>query len=125
MSEDNTLPGSHTPTIAYPTNTMREVANDILNSVHTARKQHDQHWHIVQQYISQCAPTFKPFGISPSFGWLWGDDVSSHMQSVLEPHAQRLTESYDWLEKFAQALIDAADLVDNTDQELAQSFIPQ
>lgn len=111
--------------VSYPLDTIREVANDILAAVRTARTQHETHWHTIQHYITvQCAPSYKPFGITPSF-FPFSGDVSSHMKDVLDPHAQRLTNSYDWLEKFANAMLKAAQAVEDTDKAVQQSFQPE
>jgi hypothetical protein len=101
---------------------MRDVANEILAKVQASRQQHNQQWNIIQQYFTQAIPTYRPFNITPSFGFTWGDDVSSHMKAVLEPHAQRLNSTYDWLEKFAKALLDAADEIDKTDTLMKNYF---
>jgi len=109
-------------TIVYPTDTMRNVASEILAKVQASRQQHHQHWTVIQQYFAQAVPTYKPFNITPSFGFAWGDDVSNHMKAVLEPHAQRLNNTYDWLEKFAKALLDAADEIDKADAQMKNYF---
>jgi hypothetical protein len=108
--------------IEYPIDTIREVAHEILTQVSTSRQQHGTQWNIIQQYISQCAPSYKPLGMSPSFGFAFGDGVQGHMQDVLTPHAQRLNSSYDWLEKFANALLDAANDMEAADQHVKDSF---
>lgn len=109
-------------TISYPTDVMREVAQDILNAVQTARQQHNQHWGVINHYInSTCAPAYKPLGMAPNFLFFQGD-VSSNMNNVLKPHATRLTSSYDWLETFATDLQRMATMIEQTEQSIKASF---
>ncbi|MBV9258853.1 MAG: hypothetical protein JO215_12635 [Ktedonobacteraceae bacterium] len=107
--------------INYPIDRMREVANDILSAVYKARQQHSTHWSNIQHYINgDCVASYRPLGITPLF--VFGGDVSSHMKDVLEPHAQRLTDSYDWLEQFAHELLKAVQVIEQTEHSIAQSF---
>ncbi|GCE10812.1 hypothetical protein [Tengunoibacter tsumagoiensis] len=109
-----------TDVISYPLTTIREVANEILTTVKNARTKHGSSWSIIQQYMTACAPTYKPLGVSPSL--MWNDNVQTHMQDVLNPHEKRLTDSYDWLEKFANALLDMANEVEATDTQVANTY---
>lgn len=108
--------------VSYPTDTLREVAQDILNAVQTARQQHNQDWKAINHYInSTCAPSYQLSAIAPTFG-LYSGSISGYMSDVLEPHAKRLSDSYDWLETFANALTSAANAIDQTEQAIKDGF---
>lgn len=104
--------------ISYPVDAMRKTATDILNAVNAARQQHTTHWTSIQHYLNTtCVPDSTFLG-----GTLTLPNVSSHLRDVLEPHATRLTSSYDWLEKFAQALLHAANAIEENETTLTTSF---
>ncbi len=112
---DNT---SNNGSISYNTDTIREVANDILREVAHGRDRHQHSWGKIEHYINvTCQPTYTILG-----GMLTLPGVPDHMRSVLQPHAERLAASYDWLEAFARSLLEASDRIDESERAIKNTF---
>lgn len=91
--------------ISYPVDKMRLTAQKIRTSAYNALANHNMYWQRVQNCISPL----------PGF-------IQSALYDVLDPHDKRLRDSYQWQLDFATALEQAADRMDNLDQQIKQTF---
>jgi hypothetical protein len=100
--------GSSNSETVYPSQHIREVATKILVQASNAQSQHDTAWNQFQTYVSQtCNP-----------------GLQETMNNCVQPYAQRLRSSYDWLMSLASALFQAADDIDQAEGQVTQSFTP-
>jgi hypothetical protein len=74
----------------------------------TAMMEHDAKWARIQSFIASF----------PGF-------MQGTIMGVLSPYAQRLRDSYQWQIDFANTLLDAANMADTTNQDVANSFKPR
>jgi hypothetical protein len=91
--------------LSYPTDKMRLTAQKIRTNANNALTDHSTHWRRVQNCISPL----------PGF-------IQSALYYVLDPHNKRLHDSYQWQLDFATALEQAADRMDELDQQIKQTF---
>jgi len=91
--------------MSYNTGTMRTVAGDILKNANKAHDAHQTAWQNMEAHI-QTYPGF----------------IQGVLRSALEPYERRLRASYDWQIATAHALANAADVLEQTEQEIAQTF---
>lgn len=97
-----------TGTISYPVDLMRQVAGQIMVDAGQAMIDHQNQWNDVQTYLSSL----------PGM-------VQSHVQTLLNQHQQRLMDSYQWQLDFANALMEAAQYMDDLDHGIRDTFDPQ
>ncbi|MBA2285158.1 MAG: hypothetical protein H0W02_06735 [Ktedonobacteraceae bacterium] len=93
--------------IFYPLDRMREAAAKILVNAGEAQQSHNAAWAKVQSYV-QSFPGF----------------MQGPIMTVLSRYDARLRASYQWQLDFANTLFDAADAMDTTDNNIADSFNP-
>ena len=92
--------------LSYPVDYMRTTAAKILVRAQKAMDDHDKAWNEVVTY---CETTPSDFGVHV-------------IRAVLQPHATRLRQSYEWQLALAQSLFDALDSIEGTDDSISQSF---
>ncbi len=120
--------GSSNDEILFPTDQLRTAASKILAQISLSRNEHTTHWNAVQSYLTQSAPKHAHvtlpvvYGAGLMGGIPYSLDVTSYMKDLLDPHEERLRDTYDWLEKFVQALYDAIDQIEQTDTGIATNF---
>ncbi len=102
------MPQNEDGVVAYPINLMRQVAGQIMEQVGRAMSEHQAHWHDAQTYISTLP------GI-----------VENDMWTLMNLHQQRLLDSYQWQLAFAQALVEAAQYMEDLDHGIRDSFDAQ
>ncbi len=95
--------------MVYPLDHMREVAARILAEADYAQFQHDEAWRQIMSFIQN---NFDP-------------SLHEAVTTLLQPYANRLRATYDWQKDLASALFEAVDLMDTTDQNIADSFTPR
>ncbi len=100
--------GSSNELIVYPIEHMRQTAAKILTKASYAQEQHDTTWAQIQSYVQN---NFEP-------------DMQGPVMSLLQPYAARLRAAYDWQMNLASSLFAAVDLMENADNDVAQSFTP-
>ena len=98
--------GSNSDLLSYPVDYMRTTAAKILVRAQQALDDHDKAWSSVLNY---CETTPSDFGVHV-------------VRAVLQPHAQRLRQSYEWQLALAQSLFDAIDSVEGTDVSIQDMF---
>lgn len=91
--------------LVFNTSAMRTTANSITNSANKALGDHSAAWQRMQNHI-QSYPA----------------NLSGLLSDVLDPHNQRMLQSYHWQLSFASALSGAADTIDEAEAELTQWF---
>lgn len=107
-------------TIAYPIDLLRTVAAKILLNATNAQTAHNHLWSSVQQFLNE-----GPGTSSPSIGGYTDTEqlnVRYYLNNVLEPHQQRIQDSYTYQIKIAQALFDMADQVEGVEERIKASF---
>ncbi len=100
--------GSSNESIVYPIEHMRQTAAKILAKASYAQEQHDTTWTQIQSYVQN---NFEP-------------DMQETVMNLLQPYAARLRAAYDWQMNLASSLFAAVDLMENADNDVAQSFTP-
>lgn len=100
--------GGSSSLIVYPVDHMRQVAAEIDVNAGTAQSNHDAQWQQMQTYISN---NFDP-------------SMQDTVLACLKPYADLVRSSYDWQRSLAAALFDAADQIDNNENNTSQSFLP-
>ncbi|MDQ2715706.1 MAG: hypothetical protein M3Z08_12425, partial [Chloroflexota bacterium] len=93
--------------LSYPVDYMRTTAAKILVRAQQALDEHDKAWNAALNY---CETTPSDFG-------------AHVVRAVLQPHAQRLRQSYEWQLALAQSLFDAIDSVEGTDVSIRDLFM--
>ncbi len=104
----NELPDTATAsdTIIYPIDLLRKTAAKILVDADLAQQEHQAKWHALKtKYIDV-------------------HDLDGKMAAVLNIHEKRMSDSYNWQMKLAQALFDAISQMETADQQAAKGFKP-
>ncbi|MBX5452275.1 MAG: hypothetical protein IRZ24_19585 [Thermogemmatispora sp.] len=96
--------------VSYSLFQIRQTAARALAEVSSATQQHDTTWRQIHDWLTD------ENQVDPA----WADVILT----CLVPYAQRLRASYDWLTDLASALFAAADFLEGTDQQMADSFQP-
>ena len=91
--------------IRYPIDTMRSVTAMIVVNIDMALIQHEAAWKKAQNYVDSL-----PEPLQPAF------------MDALNKHQQRIRDSYQWQQDFAQALLSAADAADDTESSITAAF---
>ncbi len=114
-------------TVAYPTDLIRQVAAKILVNTTNAQTAHNNAWNVIQGYLNEGSGTASPQDFDPG-GWTsspeMGPNVRYYLHNVLEPHNKRIQDSFAWQLSMSQALFDMADLIDQTEEKIKESFAP-
>jgi uncharacterized protein YukE len=92
-------------TIKYSPAEMREVASKIITDASSAIDDHESSWQRMDTHLQ-------------SYPWF----LQELLRNIIEPHQQRLRNSYNWQIAFARALSAGADAMEQTDQAVAQEF---
>nr|BBH93388.1 hypothetical protein KTA_15870 [Thermogemmatispora argillosa] len=96
--------------VSYSSSQIHRAAARILAEVGIATQQHDATWRQIHDWLTDKKQ------VDPA----WANVILT----CLVPYAQRLRASYDWLSDLASALFAAADFLEGTDQQMANSFQP-
>jgi hypothetical protein len=91
--------------LSYPTKHMVDVASQMCTNANNALKEHDAAWSRIQNYVH---------GL---FGFMQGP-----IFAVLNPYEQHLRKSYQWQIDCGNAIIGAANLMDETNTSVSNSF---
>ena len=95
---------SNTP-LSYPTERMRQTAQQIRANAQDALSAHSSAWQRVNALIDSFPGFMQPA-----------------LRTVLDPHDKRFRDSYQWQIDFADRLENAADSSDTTEQQVKQQF---
>ncbi len=96
---------SSSESMSYPSGRIIETANQMLTNAHNSLDQHNAAWAQVQGFIH----SFPGFMQGP-------------VMAVFAPYERRLRASYQWQLDCANALINGADQMQQTDAAVAQGF---
>lgn len=109
-------------TISYKTDTIRDVAGQIIARVSTTQETHTTTWNTIKTYLAGDAKW-----IFPSHGHITTmagpmPDVYYYVRNVLEAHEKRLQASFDLQLSIAHALYEIADQIDTTEELIKNGF---
>jgi len=90
----------------YPVDLLSQVAAQILTDANQALEQHQTIWKQVQTFLQD-------------------NDVDGKMAAVLDPHQQRMVDSYNWQIQLAKSISSAVEQVKQADSNMAGEFNPQ
>ena len=113
--------------VSYSTDAIRSVAGKILANLSTTMMVHTTTWNTIQAYLDGDAK-WSAYNGTVTSPLTWGEDPYSgpdvyyYLRNVLDPHEKRLSASFDWQTKFAEALFDLADQIDEAEQYIKDGF---
>jgi hypothetical protein len=98
---------SQQPSVSYPTDKIRQVAQQIIHDAQQGLDLHTQTWSQVLRYADTTPAA--SFGLRP-------------VKMVLYPHEQRLQASYHWQIQMGKVLEQVADQIQQEEKRLVSMF---